>query len=386
MIKVARAVMGPEEHAAVREALDRGYYGLAEKVNEFENAVKSYLGTEHVVAVNNGTSALHLALDVAGAGDGDEILVPSLTFVASFQAISMTGATPVACDVSADTLLLDIQDAGRKITKKTKAVMPVHYAGNPCDMDALLSLCEKHGLRIVEDAAHAFGSLYKGKKIGSFGDMTCFSFDSIKVITCGEGGVVVCRDAQTEARLRHKRLLGMDRMSHGKEWKERSWSYDVAEKGYRYHMSNINAAIGLEQLKKVDVFIARRREICEAYRNDLQHLPGVCFLDIHTGHIAPFMFVVRVKNGKRDALMQFLKDHDVETGIHYVPNHLHTLYRNDGIALPQTEKAFDEILSLPLHAALSDEDVERVCSLIKEFLAGASQDKAKAGSAGRLPQ
>lgn len=360
MIKVARGCLGEEELAEVKEAFEYGYFGLAYKVLQFEEELKKYLGAEHVVAVNTGTSALHLALDAIGVGKGDEVIVPSLTFVASFQAIAATGATPVSCDVYPDTLLIDIADVRKKITPRTRAIMPVHYAGSPCNMDELIRINREYGIRIVEDAAHALGSDYKGKKIGGFGDIACFSFDSIKNITCGEGGAIVCRDSGLAELLRQKRLLGIDRKSHTMEWKERSWFYEVKTQGFRYHMSNINAAIGLAQMKKLDSFIARRREICRKYDRDFNGQPHISCLNIDYDQTAPHIYVIRVRNGQRDALKDYLKNLDIETGINYIPNHYHPLYKNGSVSLPETESAFQEVLTLPLHCGLSDEDVEEV--------------------------
>src|SRR4030042_1344194 len=176
MIKVSQGCLGEEELAEVKEALDYGYFGMSYKVFEFEAALQQYLGTRYVIAVNNCTSALHLAVDALGIQKGDEVITPSLTFIGAFQAISATGATPVPVDIFPDTLLVDIDDVKRKITPRTKAIMPLHYAGNPCHLAALTKIAQEHNLRIIEDAAHAFGSLYKSKKIGSFGDIICFSF------------------------------------------------------------------------------------------------------------------------------------------------------------------------------------------------------------------
>lgn len=360
MIKVARGCLGAEELAAVKEAFDYGYFGLAAKVIEFEEQLGKFLGAKQVAATNTGTSALHLALDALGIGKGDEVIVPSLTFVSSFQAISATGATPVPCDIYPETLLMDIDDVHRKLTARTKAVMPVHYTGNPCDMSALLEIGKEHNIRIVEDAAHALGSYYQGKKIGSFGDIACFSFDSIKNITCGEGGAIVYQDAELSDIFRQKRLLGIDRKSHTSSWKERSWFYQVKTQGFRYHMSNINAAIGLAQLKKVDLFIFRRREICRRYDSAFTEIPAIGCLRINYDDVAPHIYVIRVKNGRRNDLMEYLKNLDIETSINYIPNHLHPRYADKAVSLPETEKAYEEILTLPLHFGLSDDDVAKV--------------------------
>ncbi|NLD47002.1 MAG: DegT/DnrJ/EryC1/StrS family aminotransferase [Clostridiaceae bacterium] len=364
MIKVSQGCLGEEELHAVKEAFEYGYFGHAYKVEQFERELQAYLGNGHVVAVNTGTSALHLALDALGIGEGDEVIVPSLTFVASFQAISMVGATPVACEVSPDTLLMDMQDVLTLITDRTKAIMPVHYAGNPCDMEQLLRLKESRGIRIIEDAAHAIGSLYKGKKVGSFGDISCFSFDSIKNITCGEGGAIVCREKALADKMRIKRTLGIERHP-GTE----RWLYEVSEQGYRYHMSNINAAIGLEQLKKLDTFINRRREICIRYQKAFENIAGIKMLAVNYQEVAPHVFVIRVLNGRRNDLIEHLRNCDIETGLNYIPNHLHPRYKQKDKAFPVTEQLYQEIITLPLHCRLSDQDVDFVIESVTEFFA-----------------
>ncbi len=368
MIRVSRGCLGEEELAEVREAFDYGYFGQSYKVFEFEEELGKYLGAEHVIAVNNGTSALHLAVDALGIGKGDEVIVPSLTFVGSFQAISATGAKPIAAEIYPDTLLIDIEDARRKITEKTRAVMPVHYAGNPCDMDTLMKIAGEYGLRIIEDAAHALGSFYKGKRIGSFGDIACFSFDSIKNITCGEGGAVVCREPELADILRQKRYCGMDRKPMTSVEKGRTPFYQVKTQGFRYHMSNINAAIGLAQLKKLDSFIARRQEICRKYDRAFGGIPAINCLPINYDNVAPHIYVILLKNGGRNDLMEYLKNHKIETGINYVPNHLQPFYSNEAVSLPETEKAYEEILTLPLHCGLSDDDVTFVIQSVTKCL------------------
>lgn len=361
MIKVSRGVLGAEELAEVKEAFEYGYFGMAYKTIEFEKALRNYLGAKYVITTNNCTSALHLAVDALGIGKGDEVIVPSLTFVGAFQAISATGAMPVPVDIYPGTLLIDIEDVKRKITPRTKAIMPVDYSGNPCDLDALAKIAAEHKLRIIEDAAHAFGSYYKGKKIGSFGDIICFSFDSIKNITCGEGGAVICQEAELADILGQKRSCGMKRPTQAANtWKERAPFFEVNMQGYRYHMSNINAAIGLEQLKKIDSFIARRREICRRYDSAFKKIPGIACLPINYDNIAPHIYVIRVKNGLRDGLMEYLKNLDIETGINYIPNHLHKFFARKKVSLPATEKAYQEILTIPLHYGLSDDDVSAV--------------------------
>lgn len=369
MIKVARACVSKEELDEIKEALDYGYFGLAYKVNELEEQIAKYLQTDRsVVCCANGTAAIHLALECAGVGPGDEVILPSFTFIATAQAVLMAGATPILCDVNRDDFLISIDDVERKITSKTKAIIPVHYAGNVCDMDRLMEIKDKYGIRIIEDAAHAFGSYYKGKKVGSFGDITCFSFDSIKVMTCGEGGALVTNDNDAVELSKQKRLLGIDRKTmHVKDWKQRSWMYDVATKGYRYHMSNINAAIGLAQIKKVDGFIRIRQNICFQYLSLLKNVKGLSFEKADWSTVAPFMFPILVNNGKRDALRDCLKEFDIETGISYIPVHQFRLFKDNGLFM-NTEEIFKEIICLPIHPNLSKDDIAFVCAKIKEFL------------------
>jgi perosamine synthetase len=369
VIKVAKALIGAEELAAISEVFTAGWVGMGNYTLRFEEAIRDFVGARNVVAVNTGTSALHLALVGLGIGPGDEVIVPSLTYVASFQAISMTGARPVACESDPETLLIDLDDAERRITDRTKAIMPVHYCGQPCNMDRLLSWRERYGIRIIEDAAHAFGSEYKGRKIGSFGDVTCFSFDPLKVITCGDGGAIVTADDALANDFRNRRLLGADRESEFRYRNERKWFYDVPIQGFRYHMANINAAIGLVQLQHATSFIARRREICRRYDGAFAGLPGLHTLQVDYDGIAPCMYVVRVSAGSREAFMAHLQARDVETGIHYLPNHWHSLYRDSPTDLPVTDRIGREIVTLPLHCCLTDTEVDQVILAVKSFFA-----------------
>ncbi len=368
MIKSSRGCCGAEELAEVKEAFEYGYFGLAYKTNEFEQELGNYLGTNRfVITVSTGTNALHLALDTIGIKEGDEVIMPSFTFVATAQAVVMCGGKPVFCEVNPVTFLIDVEDVKKKITNHTKAIIPVHYAGRPCDMDALMRIKEETGIRIVEDAAHAFGTYYEGKKIGSFGDITCFSFDSIKVMTCGEGGAIVTDDSLFDDLSRQKRLLGIDRKTmHVKDWKKRSWVYDVPTLGYRYHMSNINAAIGLAQIKKVDKFIERRRELCHLYDWELRDVAGIETMPDEYDTITPFMYVIRVKAGRRNKLKDYLMEHDIESGVSYIPCHHFSLFQGN-VNLPITDAIYEEILCLPMHYGLSDNDVQEVAGRIWEF-------------------
>ena len=371
MIKVSAPTIGQEELHAVDNAFKIGYFGHGTEVIKFESNLKNYLQAKQVIAVNTGTAALHLALLALGTGPGDEVILPSLTFVACFQMITATGALPIPCDVYPDTLLMNLEDVKEKITPNTKVLMPVHYGGNPCDLDRIFDLARQSGLRVIEDAAHALGSTYKGKPIGSFGDLVCFSFDSIKNMTCGEGGAIICQEETLAESLRQMRLIGISRPTHAEFWKQRRWVYEVKQQGFRYHMSNINAAIGLVQLTKLPDFIRRRKQIARLYDQAFKEVSGIELLNIDYNNVAPHIYVVKIKDNKRDAMMEFLNEQDIETSINYIPNHLHEryqkLYNQRKWNLAITEQVFQEILTLPLHCNLTDDDVDKVIKTIYLF-------------------
>lgn len=367
MIQVSRPSIGSEELEEIRKVFSTGWLGLGSTVFEFENTIKEYLGAKNVIAVNTGTSALHIALDAFGISEGDEVIVPSLTFCASIQVITALKAIPVFCEVNPDTLNIDIEDVRKKITPKTKAIMPVHYCGNACDMDSLLDIGRKYNIMIIEDAAHAFGSSYKGKKIGSFGNVTCFSFDPIKTITCGEGGAVVLEDNVVAEEIRRKRILGIDKDTWHRYRNERSWFYEVTTPGYRYHMSNINAAIGMAQFKKVEAFIERKKAIVKKYNDGLVNIDGLKILSWNLKETAPFTYIVRVLNGVRENLIEYLRGKGVGTGIHYIPNHLQPFFKPFATSLPVTERISEEILTLPLYYDMTDEQVGMVINAVSDF-------------------
>ena len=367
MLPVSRPSVGQEELEEVKKVFATGWLGLGSVVFEFENKLKDYLGAKNVIAVNTGTTALHLALDGFGISEGDQVIVPSLTFCASVQAVTALNAVPVFCEIDPKTLNIDIKDVEKRITDKTKAIMPVHYCGNVCDMDALLAIGEKNDIVIVEDAAHAFGSSYKGKKLGSLGNATCFSFDPIKMITCGEGGAVVLSDDAIAEEIRRKRILGIDKDTWHRYKDERAWFYEVTTQGYRYHMSNINAAIGLAQFRKLDKFINKKREIVQIYNENFDQIKEIEIIDWNLDETAPFSYIVRIVNGERDKLMNFLKSRDIGSGVHYVANHIQPFFKKYASPLPITEKVWTEIITLPLYYDMTQDDVGRIVDSIRDF-------------------
>jgi dTDP-4-amino-4,6-dideoxygalactose transaminase len=362
LIRLSKSCLGEAERSAVMGVLEREFLGMGSDVQCFEQALTACLGRP-AVCVATGTAALQLGLQACGIGRGDDVLLPSLTFVASFQAVSATGARPIACDVDRETLTLDWRDAATRCTPHTKAVMPVHYTGGVGDLPGVYAWARERGLRVVEDAAHAFGGTYEGRIIGSTGDVACFSFDGIKNITSGEGGAVVSDDEAVLRVVRDARLLGVEHDTERRYAGQRSWEFDVTAQGWRYHMSNIHAAIGLAQLRRFPELAAARRRLARLYDDRLAASSRVRPIPRDYDAVVPHIYVVRIagmtdRRGLRDRLLEA----GIQTGAHYQPNHWLTRYRDDVAApLPVTDAVYPELLSLPLHPDLTEQDVHYVC-------------------------
>ena len=368
MIRLSKSIVGKAETDAVAHIIeDIGYLGMGETVGEFELALERYIGGgQRCVCVNSGTAALHLAIQ-AVTSPGDEVLVPSFTFVASYQAITGAGCIPVSCDINPDTLTLDLNDAERRITPRTKAMMPVYYGSNCCMATQYQEFARRHNLRLVEDAAHAFGCTCNGKKIGSFGDVVCFSFDGIKNITSGEGGAVFTADDAVYQQVSDARLLGVEKDAEKRYAGKRSWTFDVVHQGYRYHMSNIFAAIGLVQLSRFEQeFAPKRRQIALEYTRRLKDNPCVRLINMdYVNDIVPHIFPLEILNGKRPKVETAFKELDIQYGIQYFPNHLLTYFKS-GYPLPVTEDVYDRIISIPMHPELTDNDIQLICETINK--------------------
>jgi len=366
-IRLSKSSISDLEKKAVLDVLDKEFLGMGEEVKLFEEEIKNYLQTDkEVVCVNTGTSALHLSCLALGLRDGDEVLVPSLTYIASFQAISATGAKAIPCEVKSDTLFLDIEDAKKRITKKTKAIMPVHYASSSKGIKDVYTLAKEFNLRVIEDSAQAFGCKRDNKFVGVDGDIICFSFDGIKNITSGEGGAILSSDKEFIKKVKDMRLLGVEKDTDKRYSGSRSWDFDVKEQGFRYHMSNIMASIGRVQLCRIGNFRAKREKIVKTYLKELDRVKEVEFLDFNWEDIISHIFVVKCSN--RDDLREFLIANDIECGVHYKPNHLLSKYRVD-YTLPITEMIYKEILTLPCHYDLTQKEQKYIIEKIKEFYA-----------------
>jgi len=368
MIKLSKSDIGFLEIFSVIKTLRKSYLGMGDEVQKFENKLKYFFGRE-VVCVANGTAAIQLALESCQIGKGDEVLVPSFTFLATYQAISATGATPISCDIDLKTLIIDIDDAKNKWTTKTKAIIPVYFTGGYGDINAIYDFAKEKNIRVIEDAAHAFGSRFENKLIGSFGDISCFSFDGIKNITSGEGGCVVTNDRTLIETIKNKRLLGVINDTENRYSGKRSWTFDVTEQGWRYHMSNIMASIGIVQLKRFKYFSSKRRKLAKLYDSLLTNSESIKPILRNYDDVVPHIYVVQIDSKfERNYIRQELEKKNIEIGFHYFPNHLLSYY-NINEKLPQTEKIFKNLISLPLHTKLKTTDVKYVANTLIEILA-----------------
>jgi dTDP-4-amino-4,6-dideoxygalactose transaminase len=369
MIRLSKSFVGDEEKAAVVQVIEDGYLGMGSYVGDFEKLLEDYF-QRSVVCVSTGTAALQLSLQAIDLQPGDEVLVPALTYVASFQAISGAGATPIACDVNEKTLFMDVEDARSKITKRTKAIMPVYYGGGYGDIDGIANLAKVSGIRVIDDAAHAFGSKRNGLLIGSFGDISCFSFDGIKNITSGEGGCVVSDDPEVIQKIKDARLLGVENDSESRLSGKRSWQFNVTKQGWRCHMSNLMASIGIAQFHKKEHMFERRMLLAKYYDQCLQNYKKIELLPNDYNEIVPHIYVIRVKGLKdRDDLLSELLLKGIQSGKHYMPNHLLDFFKTSSKKpIKNTDSIWPELITLPLHPDLTINQIDYICENLRHSL------------------
>jgi len=364
-----------QELAAAGEVLSSGWWTTGPKVTEFEQAIAAYLGDPDLacVGLNSATAGLHLGLLALGIGPGDEVIVPTWTFVATAHVVEWVGAKLVLCDSEADSLNIDLEKAEKLVTRRTKAIMPVHLFGYPCDMDRLAAFAAKHKLKVIEDAAHAIGSCYRGRKIGTFSDVTVFSFYATKTLAMGEGGLAVAKDPVVGEKIRKKSYFGVNKSAFKRYEKTGSWFYDVEELGYKYNLDSVHAAIGLVQLRRLESMIEKRRALAAYYR---KNLPAAIrpTADSPEHRHSYHLFPVRVPASviPRDRLCEELKKRNVGTSVHFIPLHRHSYFRGRFPQgdFPVADQAFEEILSLPMFSAMTLDDAAYVVGCIKEIIGG----------------
>ena len=370
----SRPSIGEEEIAAVEQVLRSGWITTGPKNQALEEQFADYVGCRHAVALSSATGGMHIALLALGIGPGDEVITPSQTWVSTANMISLIGAKPVFVDIDRDTLMTDAARIEAAITPRTKAIIPVHYAGAAFDLDPLYALAEKNGIAVIEDAAHAAGTRYKGRHVGSHGT-AIFSFHAIKNMTCAEGAMFVTDDEALASRVRMLKFHGLgvdayDRLTGG-----RKPQAQVMEPGFKYNLADINAAIALVQLQRLDEINARRTELAAAYRQKLEGLPvQPLALPTYAQQHAWHLFILRIDSKRcgmdREAFMKGLQDQGIGTGIHFIATHLHTWYRqrDPALYLPNTEWNSARLCSIPLFPDMSDQDLDRVVGAIATLM------------------
>lgn len=371
MIPYGRQTIDEDDINAVVDVLKSDYLTTGPKIAEFEQAVVSYTGAKYAVAISNGTSALHAACFAAGIGRGDEVITTPLTFAASANCVLYCGGTPVFADVDPYTYNIDPEDIRKKITDKTKAIIAVHLAGQPCDMDEIHSIAQEHNLIVIEDGAHALGSVYKGKKVGCLSDMTTFSFHPVKPITTGEGGMIMTDNEELYKRLVLFRSHGITRDNSMMTRNEGPWFYQQLDLGYNYRITDIQCALGCSQMRKLDKFLKRRRELVERYNNAFIECDNIVtpyqLPDTQSGW---HLYIVQVKNYDRKQVFETLRDKGIGVNVHYIPVYMHPYYQEHGykdVHCANAEEIYSHIISLPLYPGLTDDQQDYVIDTLKQL-------------------
>ena len=369
-----RPSIGETEIESVTACLRSQWITTGPLCKNFEERFQELTGASHAVSLSSATAGMHLVIAALGIGPGDEVITPSLTFASTVNMIALHGARPVFADIHYDTLNIDVADIEARITPKTKAIIPVHFAGAPADMDRILEIADRHHLTVIEDAAHAIGTRYRGIHAGGFGRIAIFSFHPLKNITTGEGGLIAHSDGELEKKIRLLRFHGIERDAWKRYGKGGNPEYDIEAPGWKYNLTDIQAALGIAQLSRLAAFNRRRAELVAIYRKELQGISG---LDLpvdppyphdHANHL----FVVKILAMKRERFMERLSDYNVGYGLHFPACHLlnYVKKRFGVVKLPETERAAERILSLPLFPDMTDGDVHYVSAAVREILGG----------------
>ena len=371
MIPYGKQTIEQDDIQAVVDVLKSDFLTTGPKIAEFEQTVADYVGAKYAVAISNGTSALHAACFAAGIGPGDEVITTPLTFAASANCVLYCGGTPVFADVDPKTYNIDPEDIQRKITDRTKAIIAVHLAGQPCDMDAIHSIAREHGLIVIEDGAHALGSVYKGKKVGSMSDMTTFSFHPVKPITTGEGGMIVTDNEDFHKKMILFRSHGITRDDSMMTRNDGPWFYQQFDLGYNYRITDIQCALGCSQMKKLDRFLARRKEIVARYNEAFAECDNIItpyqLSDTESGW---HLYIVQVKNCDRRQVFEAMREKGIGVNVHYIPVYMHPYYQEHGyenVHCVNAEEIYSHIISLPLYPGLTSEQQDYVIDTLKSL-------------------
>jgi len=370
-------LIGEEEIAEVADSLRSGWVTTGPKVKRFERDFAAYIGAKHAIAVSSCTGALHVSLAALNIGPGDEVIVPTLTFCATANVVVHLGATPVIVDVDR-TGLISLDAAREAISQRTRAIVPVHYGGQACSMREILALAGSRGIAVVEDAAHAAGAEYDGRKIGAQSLAACFSFYAIKNMTTGEGGMVATNDDALAERIRLLSLHGMSRDAWKRYTEAGSWYYEILEPGYKYNMTDVQAALGIHQLRRLDGFIGRRQEIAAIYDSAFSDIPEILPPERlpernHTYHLYPIRLRPGALRVNRSEFIEELRARNIGASVHFIPLHRHPFYRErygcSPERFPVAESIYEGLLSLPLYPKMTDQDAADVAGAVRDIVA-----------------
>jgi len=358
------------EISAVTEALRSGWLTMGPKTIEFENNFKEYIGVKNAVSMNSATAALHLALKAINLQPGDEVIIPTTTFIATAEVITYFNAIPVLCDVEEATHNIDTSKIESLITSKTKAIIPVHFAGQPCDMDEIMAIAAKFDLKVIEDAAHCLPTSYKNRKIGTIGDITCFSFYATKTLATGEGGMAVTDNDEYAKKMKINRLHGISRDAWDRYTTKGNWYYEVVDNGNKYNTTDMNSALGVVQLAKVDLLGEKRAEIAQKYTQAFTGSANITLPVLKDDRTTSWhLYVIKVNN--RNEMIELLKSEGVGCSVHFIPVHKHPYYKEhfgyqDG-DYPVANRLYEQSLSLPIYPDMSDEEIEFVINAVKKY-------------------
>lgn len=370
-IPYGRQYVDDEDIEEVVKVLKSDFLTTGPVIEEFEKKVADYVGAKYAVAVANGTAALHSACYAANIGKGDEVITTPITFAASSNCAFYCGAVPVFADIDPKTYNIDPSDVEKKITDRTKAIIAVHFTGQPCDMGRIHEIANKHGLIVIEDAAHALGAVYEGKKVGSLSEMTTFSFHPVKHITTGEGGMVLTNHQELYERLKLFRTHGITKEEHLLRKNDGPWYYEQLDLGYNYRITDIQCALGISQMKKLPYFLERRKEIAERYQEAFADCDNIqCPYQKPGCENAWHLYVIRIKGGKRKEVFEKLREAGIGVNVHYIPVYQHPYYQEHGykdISCPNAEQYYEEAISLPIYPALKEAEQEYVIETVQKI-------------------
>ena len=370
MIPYGKQTIDDDDIQAVVDVLKSDYLTTGPKITQFEKTVAEYVDVRYAVAISNGTAALHAACFAAGIGEGDEVITTPITFAASANCILYCGGVPVFADIDPHTYNIDSKDIEKKITNKTKAIIAVHLAGQPCDMDEIHRIAKKHNLVVIEDGAHALGSVYKRKKIGSLSDMTTFSFHPVKPITTGEGGMIVTNDASLYQRLLLFRSHGITRNSELMTKNEGPWFYQQLDLGYNYRITDIQCALGCSQMKKLNLFLERRKQLVQTYNEAFKESENIVIpYQLPETESGWHLYIIQVRNCDRKEVFERLRERGIGVNVHYIPVYMHPYYQEHGyrdVHCKNAEAIYEHIISLPLYPGLTAEEQQYVIEEVKK--------------------